>query len=103
MSGADRSRDDPCRHSPFAAGGLNARLQSMLLAVLLPAAVAPADLHVDQDALMEGGELFSLLSGDGVSGGPGGVWGEEWGRGCGLFEHEPLHRDLHAFKRSEPF
>jgi hypothetical protein len=39
---------------------------------MLPAAGVSTALHVDQDALMERGELFPLLSGDGVSGGPGG-------------------------------
>ena len=39
---------------------------------MLPIAGVPAALHVDQDALMEGAELFPSLSGDGVSGGPGG-------------------------------
>ncbi len=34
MFEGDRSRDDPRRHSPFATGGLNARLQSLLSAVL---------------------------------------------------------------------
>jgi hypothetical protein len=71
MSEDDRSHDDPHRHSPFATGGLNARLQS-LLSAMLPIAGVPAALHVDQDALMEGAELFPSLSGDGVSGGPGG-------------------------------
>jgi hypothetical protein len=72
MSEDDRSHDDPHRHSPSATVGLNARLQSLLLAAL-PTAGVPAALHVDQDASMEGGELFPLLSGAGVSGGPGGV------------------------------
>ena len=43
----DRSRDDPRRHSPSTTGGLNARIQSLLSAVL-PAAGVPAALHVDQ-------------------------------------------------------
>jgi hypothetical protein len=30
---------------------------------------------VDQDALMEGGELFPSLSGNVASGGAGGLWG----------------------------
>ena len=60
MSEDDRSRDDPCRHSPFTTGGLNTRLQSLLSAVL-PAAGVPVALHVDQDALME-------------RGGQGGLW-----------------------------
>ena len=97
MSEDDRSRDDPRRHSPFATGGLNAQLQSLLSAVL-PVAGVPTALHVDQDALMEGGELFPSLSGDGASGGPGGVCGGEWRRGCGLFEDEPFHRDLYTVK-----
>ena len=47
------------------------QLQRMLLAVLLAGCV-PAGLHVDQDDLLEGGELYSLLSGGGLTGAPGG-------------------------------
>ena len=60
MSEDDRSCDDPHRHSPFATEGLNARLQNLLSAVL-PVVGVPAASHVDQDALMEGGELFPSL------------------------------------------
>jgi hypothetical protein len=67
--------DDPRRQSPTAAGGLNAQLQRMLLAVL-PIGGVLASPHVDQDELMEGDELYSLLSGRGIAGGPGGL-GEE--------------------------
>ena len=74
MSEDDRSWDDPCQHSSFATGGLNARLQNLLSAVL-PIVGMPAALHVDQDALMEGGELFPSLSEGVVFGGPGGVCG----------------------------
>ena len=74
MSEDDPSRDDPCRHSPFATGGLNAWLQNLLSAVL-PVAGVPVALHVDQDALMEGGELFTSLSWRvWPLGGRGGLW-----------------------------
>ena len=71
MSGDDRSQDDFRRQSPFATGGLNAQLQRMLSAVL-PVGGVPAGLHVDQDDLLEGGELYSSLSGGGLTGGLGG-------------------------------
>jgi hypothetical protein len=89
MSEDDRSCDDPHRQSPFATGGLNARIQSLLTAVL-PAAGVPAALHVDQDALMEGGELFPSLSGGEVSGGPGGFVGGSGEGAAGFLRTSPF-------------
>jgi hypothetical protein len=99
MSEDNRSRDDPRRHSPFATGGLNARLQSLLSAVL-PVAGVPTALHVDQDALMEGGELFPVVGGWGLWGAGGGCGGE-WRRSCRFFEDEPFHRDLYTLEHRE--
>ena len=50
-------------------GGLKVQLQCMLSEVL-PTGGMPAGLHVDQDYLMEGDELYSLLLGGGITGGP---------------------------------
>ena len=52
-------------------GGLNTQLQRMLSEVL-PTGGMPVGLHVNQDDLMGGGELYSSLSGGGITGGPGG-------------------------------
>jgi hypothetical protein len=81
--------DDPCWQSPTAAGGLNAQLQRMLSAVL-PIGGVPASLHVDQDELMEGGELYSLLSGGGIAGGLGGSGEEGGGLTTGFLRTSPF-------------
>ena len=46
-----------------------------MLSAVLPAGGVPSGSHVDQDDLLEGGELYSLLSVGGLTGGPGGSAG----------------------------
>ena len=89
MSEDDRSRDDPRRHSPFATGGLTAQLQSLLSSVL-PAAGRPAALHVDQDALLERGELFPSLSEVVAFGGPGWFVGGSGEEAAGFLSSSPF-------------
>ena len=61
----------------------------MLLGVL-PTGGVPAGSHVDQDDLMEGGELYSSLSGGWITGGPGGFGEGRGGVAAGFLRTSPF-------------
>ena len=61
----------------------------MLLEVL-PTGGVPVGSHVDQDDLLEGGELYSLLSGGWITGGPGGFGEGRGGVAAGFLRTSPF-------------